>query len=39
MKNRNERREEMNAYGVMLLIGAFCICIIGIVIQTIFSIF
>jgi len=38
MKNRNERREEMNAYGVILLIGAFCLFMIGVIIQTIFNI-
>lgn len=36
---KEDRREEMNAYGIMFLIGIVCLCMIGIVIQTIFNIF
>ena len=37
--NKEDRREEMNAYGVMFLIGIACLFMIGIVVQTIFNIF
>ena len=39
MKSKQERREEMNGIGAMIIIFVITICIIAFTLQTIFNIF